>query len=329
METSSSARDAGALRQGLARLYQAEPRERERLLRDLIRDDAVWDVAHPVNRLTGIEAIRQGFLEPLCGAIENLRRRDDIFISGINRRQAGGYWVASTAHYVGNFTAPLFGIRPSDRLVFLRSGEFYRLVGGKIAEAKLIIDLPDLMRQAGCNPLPGELGTEMLYPAPATHDGILPGQAEAGSRTLDIVEGMFADLHEFDPVDFSSARQTGSDGCWHSDMLWYGPGGVGSNYRWSGFVKDHRKSFLEAFPDRAGGNHYCRLGDGNYAAVSGWPSMTMTHQGDYLGIAATGRQLALRVMDFYRCEDARIIENWVYLDYGDLLRQMGVDLFPA
>jgi predicted ester cyclase len=112
-------------------------------------------------------------------------------------------------------------------------------------------------------------------------------------------------------------------------MLWYGPGGIGSTYRWEGFVKDHRAPFLSAFPDRRGGNHYCRIGDGNYAAVSGWPSMTKTHLGDYLGVPATGKRLTLRVMDFYRCEAGRIIENWVLLDYVDLFRQMGVDLLRA
>ncbi len=31
-------------------------------------------------------------------------------------------------------------------------------------------------------------------------------------------------------------------------------------------------------------------------------------------------------MDFYRCADGRIMENWVLLDYLDLFQQMGVDL---
>ena len=55
--------------------------------------------------------------------------------------------------------------------------------------------------------------------------------------------------------------------------------------------------------------------------------MTMTHKGDYLGVPATGRKLTLRVMDFYRCGNGRIMENWVLLDYGDLFMQMGVDLW--
>ena len=54
--------------------------------------------------------------------------------------------------------------------------------------------------------------------------------------------------------------------------------------------------------------------------------MTMTHQGDYLGVKATGRPLTLRVMDFYRCAGGKILENWVLLDYLELFNQMGVDL---
>ncbi|WP_206020126.1 ester cyclase [Pseudomaricurvus alkylphenolicus] len=197
---------------------------------------------------------------------------------------------------------------------------------GRIAEAKLIIDFLDLMRQAGRFPLPHMLGTEMLFPNPATHDGVIPGNPENSEASLDLVEGMLGDLKEYDPETFTSKGQTGDEGYWHDDMLWYGPAGIGANYRWEGFEKDHRAAFLTAFPDRVGGNHYCRIGDGNYAAVSGWPSMTMTHQGEYLGVPATGKALTLRVMDFYRCADHKIMENWVLLDYLHLFDQMGVDL---
>jgi len=133
------------------------------------------------------------------------------------------------------------------------------------------------------------------------------------------------DVHVYDPATNASSGQTGTDGTWHNDMMWYGPAGIGSNSRWDSFVKDHRAAFLHAFPDRKGGNHYCRIGDGNQAAVSGWPLMTMTHAGACLVMPATGKPLTLRVMDFYRCQDARIIENRVSLDYGDLFAQMGRD----
>ena len=57
--------------------------------------------------------------------------------------------------------------------------------------------------------------------------------------------------------------------------------------------------------------------------------MTMTHQGDYLGVMATGKAMTLRVMDFYRIADGKIMENWVLLDYGELFAQMGFDIFAA
>jgi len=301
--------------------------ELDALISRYLTGDSIWNIAHPVNRLAGREEVRDGFFLPLREALSHVRRRDEIFIGGPNRRAPGGHWVAAVTHYLGNFENPLFSVKPSNNLVFLRSGEFYRVEqDGRISEAKIIVDLIDLMRQAGRFPLPQMLGTEMLFPGPATHDGILPSGQANGEETLDLCEAMLADLKAFNPETFTSAGQTGDDGYWHDDMLWYGPGGIGSNYRWTGFEKDHRAPFLTAFPDRVGGNHYCRIGDGNYAAVSGWPSMTMTHKGDYLGVPASGKSLTLRVMDFYRCAGGKIMENWVLLDYIDLFRQMGRDL---
>lgn len=293
--------------------------------RALIAPDCRWDVSHPLPPLVGPEAVVEGFLLPLRRALRHVRRRDNLFIGGANRRAEGGDWVAASGHYMGNHRGTLWGVLPSDRLALLRTGEFYRIEGGRITVARIILDLPDLMRQAGRMPFPFSYGTEGIFPAPATQDGVLPRGAQ-GALSLDLVERMLGALHVFDPETFGSDQQTGEGGTWAEDMAWYGPCGIGANYRWEGFVKDHRESFLRAFPDRKGGNHYCRIGDGDYAAVSGWPSMTMTHQGEYLGVPPDGRALTLRVMDFYRCAGGRIAENWVHLDYMHLMAQMGVDL---
>ncbi|MDU8910837.1 ester cyclase [Aestuariicoccus sp. MJ-SS9] len=301
-------------RVGLARLWSDGDRA-------ILHPEALADLAWPLNRLTGTSEIIERFIAPLRAAITGLHRRDLLFIGGQNVREAGGTWCACVTHYVGTFNAPLWGIAPSRHLVFLRAGEFFRIENGQITEMKMIFDLPDLLRQCGRMPFP-ELGTEITFPAPATQDGLIPRTGD-GTATLDRVQAMLADLHVFDPETGTSKGQTGEDGYWHRDMFWYGPAGIGSNFRWDGFVQDHRASFLHAFPDRKGGNHYCRIGDGQYAAVSGWPSMTMTWQGDYLGLKADGRALTLRVMDFYRLSGNQIMENWVTLDYGDLYAQMG------
>lgn len=313
------------IRTALNALLTADRGELSALAEAYLTEDVVWDVAAPVGRLVGRAAVVEGFFLPLRTGLSHVRRRDEIFIGGPNRRDYGGDWVAAVTHYVGTYNQPLFGMPCGEWLAFLRSGEFYRVLDGRIAEAKILPDFADLLRQARLMPHGLSLGTEMLFPGPATHDGVLPTEGD-GERTLDIIDGMIGDLHIYDPETFGSRAQTGPGGYWHPDMLWYGPAGIGSNYRWSGFVEHHRAPFLIAFPDRHGGNHYCRIGDGNYAAISGWPSMTMTHAGPYLGVPATGRSLSLNVMDFYRCAEGQIMENWVFLDYLDLFQQMGVDL---
>lgn len=299
----------------------------DELAHEHLASDCVWDVSHPINRLVGPDAVLDGFIRPLRKALTRVQRRDEIFIGGDNRREEGGQWVASVTHYLGNFDSPFLGIAPSHHLMLARSGEFYRIDNGMITKARIILDIPDMIRQTGINPFGFSYGLETLFPDPATHDGVLPPPSQGnGQQSLDVVEGMLADLHTFDPKTFESSNQTGASGYWHEDMLWYGPAGIGSNYLWEGFVRDHRESFLRAFPDRKGGDHYCRIGDGNYAAISGWPSMTMKFSGDYLGVKADGRSLTLRVMDFYRCSQGKIMENWVLLDYNDLMAQMGIDL---
>ncbi len=39
-----------------------------------------------------------------------------------------------------------------------------------------------------------------------------------------------------------------------------------------------------------------------------------THQGEFAGIAPTGRRLSVRGMDFYRVRDGRIAEHWDVLE---------------
>lgn len=284
-----------------------------------------WHASRPVEALRGPEGVAEGFLAPLRAALTGLHRRDLLWIGGDSPREEGGWWCAGLCHYVGVHEGALWGVPPSGRLAMLRSGEFHRVEGGRVVGSRVILDLPDLMLQGGRNPFGRSLGTELTFPPPATQDGVCPDPA-GGAGSLAAVEGMLGDLHVYDPETAGSANQTGEGGWWAEDMLWWGPAGIGSNHRWEGFVRDHRAPFLAAFPDRRGGNHYARLGDGAYAAVSGWPSMTMTHRGPYLGTPATDRALTLRVMDFYRLAGARIAENWVMLDLVDLFHQMGVDL---
>ncbi|ABD56619.1 ester cyclase [Jannaschia sp. CCS1] len=308
-------------------LFRASPEDLQGLAERTFHAEARIDVSTPIGTLTGPQEIVEGLILPLRAALEPARRRDLMIFGGQNRRDYGGEWVTGLTHITGLFTAPLWGVRPSGKLAYLRIGEFWRVEDGRIAEGRLIVDLLDLIFQSGIWPLAeAHYGAPIVFPAPATQDGLCPENRADGAAALDVVEAMLSALHVYDPDSFGSDGQVGAGGTWAPDFAWYGPGGIGSTVAWRGFVDHHRAPFLRAFPDRKGGNHYARVGDGNYAAVSGWPSMTMTHRETYLGVPATDTALTLRVMDFYRVEDGLIAENWVLLDYIHLLEQMGVDV---
>ena len=289
--------------------------------------DCAWHVAHPVNEVRGA-AIDAALWQPLRRAMPRLERRCDILLAGrfATDGDARAEWVAVTGHYVGGFEQPLFGIPATGRPAWLRFGEFYRVVAGRIVECRVLLDFVDLMRQAGCPVLPPSAGAAGMVPGPRGHDGLLlAAQADSESRaSLQLVEAMIFGLHRFDGADLASM---GMARFWHPRMLWYGPGGVGSTIGIEGFQGQHQQPFLHAFPDRQGGNHRARIGEGAFVASTGWPSIYATHAGDYLGVPATQRPITMRVMDWWRCRDALLVENWVFIDLPHLMLQMGVDLF--
>jgi predicted ester cyclase len=182
------------------------------------------------------------------------------------------------------------------------------------------------MRQIGYQLLPGFGGEQDLVPGPATEDGVLliPQKVEESQKSLALVEAMLNGLMSYDRRSISSMGQVNF---WHPDMWWYGPCGIGTTQGLKGFEDYHQIPFLHAFPDRKGGHHKARFGEGAYAASTGWPSLWATHRGDYLGVPATGNKVGMRVMDWWRREGDRLVENWVFIDMIDLLLQLEVDLF--
>ena len=70
------------------------------------------------------------------------------------------------------------------------------------------------------------------------------------------------------------------------------------------------------------------MGDGDYVGFTGWPGMRMTLTGDgFLGMPPTNQPLEGRSLDFWRCENGLIRENWVLVDILHLYHQIGVDVF--
>jgi steroid delta-isomerase-like uncharacterized protein len=53
-----------------------------------------------------------------------------------------------------------------------------------------------------------------------------------------------------------------------------------------------------------------------------------THQGEFVGIPATGRQARTNGVDFFRMQDGRQAEHWGGPDMASLLQQLGVMASP-
>lgn len=300
----------------------------EAATRELLTPDTHWVLSHPFNELTGPEAVAAGFYAPLLAALPDVERRTDVFFGGHwDGHICGGegVWVTCIGHYLGTFTQPLCGIPATGEPVWLRFGEFYRVVDGRIAEARILLDLVDLARQAGRPILPPSPGLDLLVPGPRMHDGLLLGEVDPaqGRACLNLVLEMIGGLSRYDRNDLKSMGMTRF---WHPQMMWYGPCGIGTTRAISGFERHHQKPFLTALPDRKGGHHRVRLGEGAFAASTGWPSIHATHLGPYLGVPATGRPVQMRVMDWWRAQDGLLVDNWVLLDLPHFFLQLDVDL---
>jgi predicted ester cyclase len=293
-----------------------------------LHPDIIWHGFQPLRHLNGSAEIWSQFWQPLLHAIPDLTRRPYFFIGG---RFEDGDWVCGTGDFIGTFARDwLFdkvAIPASGTSVHFRFGEFCKIVDGKIAETRLLLDLVDLIRQAGYQVLPPSLGEEIWIPGPMMGGGVLRGPQDdtATRKTLQLVEDMiFRGLLQYDQVNKESM---GLARFWNPDMVWYGPSGIGTAYGLEQFQVRAQGPILAAFPDRTGGFHQARFAEGRFAASTGWPSLKGTHQDEYLGCLATGKPIGMNIMDFWKREGDLLLENWNLIDLVDACLQFGVDLF--
>jgi predicted ester cyclase len=318
------------LHEGLAELAESSTADLSRRLAAVYHPDARWRGSHPLNEMQGLDAIESTVWRPLIESFPDLERRDTILVAG---NSYGADLVGAVGHYCGTFRKDWLGIPATGRAMYLRYGEFHQMVDGKIAQSTVLIDVLDVMRQAGFWPLPPSLGTEEQWPCPIHADGVVLNDRdpEISAASLKLTLDMQASLGAYD-----DERNEGREGLlnmpqkrfWHPKMMWYGPCGIGTTRGLAGFVDYHQLPFRIAFPNRKGGNHYARIGDGRFSATGGWPSVLAKHLGgNFLGVGPTSRDVQMRVMDFYLEDEGLIRENWVPLDIIHLLLQMDVDVF--
>ena len=113
--------------------------------------------------------------------------------------------------------------------------------------------------------------------------------------------------------------------CWHDDMIWWGPEGIGATYTIDRYIEQHQRPFRTHLTDRTFNGHLCRLAEGNFGGFFGWPNLSLTAAGGYMGLPLTGRA-DMRVVDLYRREGDKLAENWVFIDIPHFLNMLGCDV---
>ncbi|MDJ0918182.1 MAG: ester cyclase [Woeseiaceae bacterium] len=293
----------------------------------LVHPDCDIVLPQPMGPVTGPDALFESAYAPLLDSIPDLERRDTIMVGG---EQDGEHWIGCGGHYQGVFDHPWLDIPATRHLVHIRYIEFFRIDDDKIVSMRLLWDIPSVMMQADAWPMAPSLGREILVPGPADNKGIVrcASEPEHSAASMQLVNDMVEGLGRFAE---GGAEAMQLDRFWHPKMTWYGPAGIGSNRRLSGFRNWHQIPFLKSLPDRVadkdGEGRDCYFADGDYVAFCGWPAMRATVTGDgWMGIAPSNREIHFASLDLWRCENGVIRENWVMIDILDVWRQLGVDV---
>jgi predicted ester cyclase len=78
--------------------------------------------------------------------------------------------------------------------------------------------------------------------------------------------------------------------------------------------------FFAAFPDMRVVIDQS-VGEGDIVCTRG--HFEGTHDGEFMGIPATGKKVTVEYMDMWRLDGGKAVENWVRLDMLGLMQQLG------
>jgi predicted ester cyclase len=134
--------------------------------------------------------------------------------------------------------------------------------------------------------------------------------------TRRVIEGMVDGLNDHRIADIGEFFATG--------FRWMGNTGCGTKEGLREFQDNWQKPFQAAFSNKVCVDE-ARLYMGEWAAAFG--RQEATHSGMFMGVAATGKKITIRYMDFWKVVDGKIVDNYVMVDFPHVLAQLGVDVF--
>ena len=300
--------------------------EIEQICSRYMSDNCLWQSYHPFQDQRGGLDIARHFWLPFKTSLKYLQRRQDIFFAGKNiLDNQDTVWVVSMGHLMGLFDKNWLSIPASRKMIFLPYAEFNRIENNKIVQTAFYFDLPNLMCQVGLNPFASASGTNTMKLGPFNHDGLYYTDQDLGTgkKTSQAIDFMIEKLGNW---DCKLSLQEELSLCWHDDMIWWGPTGIGATYTIERYAKQHAGPFRSAFSNRKFNGHVCRISEGYFGGFFGRPNLTLTLTSSFMGYPPTNLTADMNVIDLYRRDRKKLIENWVFIDLLGFWKQHGIDV---
>jgi len=236
----------------------------------------------------------------------------------VDEQVAEGDFVASRHAATGTQSRDFMGIPNTGKRGTVTGITINRLVGGKIAEVWTCWDAVGMMMQLGIIPYPPRQGPPPEDAAAAWAASVLlPEGGSSAEETKAVVQRFYKEL-------WSDGNFDVADELFAPDFIGHAPGG-GSTRGPEG-VKKLVGEWRAGVPDMQLEIH-AQVAEGSRVATRF--TGRGTHQGFWLGVPPTGKEVSLSGIAITRVVEGKVVSDWGEFDVMGLLQQLGVIQRPG
>ena len=248
-------------------------------------------------------------------AFPDLHLTTDIVLAGESKVIA--YWVSRGTQKGELRIADLPRSKPSNRPVAFSEAAFFRVVDGKIKEGWHLSDRLTMLEQMGSL---GRAGTGLggggeeprMPEPPAVPSGSVTSSEDGQAVMRRLIDEVWneADVEVADEIFHPLAVSPSAPQL--------PPGGAG--------VKGIVTMFRSSFPD-----FHISIEDmvAEENGVAALLTESGTHEGEFMGIAPTGRHVQFQEIGILRFSGGKVVESWYETDMLGLMRQLGAVGYPS
>ena len=137
-------------------------------------------------------------------------------------------------------------------------------------------------------------------------------------KTKEVIEKMVEALNEHRIDDIGEFFE--------NNFNWFGNFGCGTKIGLKEFQQNWQVPFQKAFSEKVCIDE-ARIFEGEWGAAFG--RQEAIHTGTFMGIKPTNKKVNINYMDFWHVKNNKIINNWVMVDFPNVMKQLGVDVFEG